>query len=359
MRFSASTVISLTLIAASAPAHSAPIALESRGLGSIISGLVGAGLGPLEPIIKSFLPELVARDLAAEVKNFNAGVLGSPELPQAKDILGTIFRQDSEFSRGRLFTDPDHFCSRRSFADLSDDQVNTFLEWVNKQDLPKSRKRFTPLRPIVVGSNIFNTTDGTTSSLPVNPDNSTTGEPGSPINSEPVHIDGPAGFNFTNGHGVLECGRISTIPVKSDNSTDGEPGSSKSIPFNHNLRMSLIRLPIPTIPVKGDVEARSLGCSLPIKSKIPVKLDNATDGVPIPTIPVKRDLEARSVLTDLLGKAVKVLTPEALAGLEKLLGGSSESTSSAPAAATCSRFAGSSTAASKQQQQHLRVTPKY
>ncbi|KAJ7171482.1 hypothetical protein C8R46DRAFT_1033086 [Mycena filopes] len=80
MKFSASTFTALVLIAASAPAHSAPVPLNARGLGSLIEGLVG---GPLNDIVSG----------------------------------------------------------RRSFSDLSDDEVNTFFEWVNKQDVPKTGKR--------------------------------------------------------------------------------------------------------------------------------------------------------------------------------------------------------------------------
>jgi hypothetical protein len=48
--------------------------------------------------------------------------------------------------------------------------------------------------------------------------------------------------------------------------------------------------------------------------------------------PNKREVLSRNALTDLLEKAVKALTPAALTGLEKLLGGAS--TATAPAAPT-------------------------
>ncbi|KAJ7088514.1 hypothetical protein B0H15DRAFT_949697 [Mycena belliarum] len=344
MRFSASTVISLTLIAASAPAHSAPIALESRGLGSIISGLVSAGLGPLEPIIENILPKLGARSIGADVGEIGAGLLGG-----IQDILGTIFRQDSEVFRGQLFTDPVRFYSRRSFADLSDDQVNTFLEWVNKQDSPKSSKRNVEARSVltkILGDAVTALTpdalrglekllggssESATSSAPA----AATSAPASrrSLSLETRGLGSIISGLVGAGLGPLEPIIENFLPklgARSIGADLGEIGTGV-LGGIQDILGTIFRQ-------ESEITRRRSFADLS-DDQVNTFLEwvNKQDSPKSS----KRDLEARARKIDvigLLGKAAEALTPAAVSGLKKLLEGSdsdtSSATSSAPAEAT-------------------------
>ncbi|KAJ7450694.1 hypothetical protein B0H11DRAFT_1928102 [Mycena galericulata] len=151
--FSLSTYISLTLIAASVPAYSAPIALSNRGLASVIEGLIGGGAGDIENIIGNFLAAsgspaqttAAVQSTGVSAREDAAGIIGDIEngvVDGIGSIIDTIFEKCSVIDLPFLH-------SRRSFSDLTDEQVNTFLEWVDQQGSEKSDKRELEARSIL------------------------------------------------------------------------------------------------------------------------------------------------------------------------------------------------------------------
>ncbi|KAJ7171487.1 hypothetical protein C8R46DRAFT_1033090 [Mycena filopes] len=217
MKFSASTFTALVLVAASAPAHAAPLPLNSRGLGSIIEGIFGGGL-------KNIISDFVG----------NAGAAA----PTASAASG--FPLDVETTYSRMMLN-----SRRWFSDLSDEEVNTFFEWVNKQD-----KQQLASRSLVSGF-VFPTSDSDCQF------------------TSPPFIDPSRIVRVLTPNGTLT------------------PRSNKRAARRSNI-------------IAGD---ETFPCA-----------------------------ERRSFLTSALEEAAKVLTPAALSGIEKLLGGGSASAATTPAA---------------------------
>ncbi|KAJ7109835.1 hypothetical protein C8R44DRAFT_264185 [Mycena epipterygia] len=147
--FAPSTIIALTLIAASAPGFSAPVpaarelptnGIEARGIASILEGLIGPGI---EGIIGDFLgggSSGTASSSAATTTPVSARQLASI----AEGVVGSV-GSGIESILSKLF-------DRRSFSDLSDGEVNQLLEYVNGMDKRELDARFSLPSGLITGA---------------------------------------------------------------------------------------------------------------------------------------------------------------------------------------------------------------
>ncbi|KAJ7121408.1 hypothetical protein C8R44DRAFT_786239 [Mycena epipterygia] len=147
--FTPSTIIALTLIAASAPGFSAPVpaarelptnGIEARGIASILEGLIGPGI---EGIIGDFLgggSSGTASSGTAAATPVSARQLASI----AEGLVGSV-GGGIESILSKLF-------DRRSFSDLSDGKVNQLLEYVNGMDKRELNARFSLPSGLITGA---------------------------------------------------------------------------------------------------------------------------------------------------------------------------------------------------------------
>ncbi|KAJ7779928.1 hypothetical protein B0H16DRAFT_1500248 [Mycena metata] len=316
MKFTASTFIALTLIAASRPAHSAPVPLNARGLASIIEGIVGGGI---QDIIGDFVGGLAPAALtstAVSARGFLGdleGVVGTG----IQDIIGTIF-------------------SRRSFSDLTDDQVNTFFEWVNQQSTKGGK------REVMGRSSLTTALKDAAEAL----------TPGALAGLEKL-LSGSGSSSATSATTVVSASATATALSARGLASIIEGIVGGGI---QDIIGDFVGGLAPAAPTVSAVSARGLlddvegvvgtgieGILGTIFSRRSFS-DLTDDQVNTffewvnqqSTKGGKRKVLARSLLTTALKDAAEALTPAALSGLEKLFGsgGSSTATSAAPAAAT-------------------------
>jgi len=127
--------------------------VEARGIASVLEKLVGAGAESIESVLKKAILGGVASGVAVEGVNAVAGqnskravsaaVVGDAA-KVAEEGIATVLGKGAASGLGsalgglgigaifdKLFGGGDDSASKRSFADLSDEEVNTLLEWVN------------------------------------------------------------------------------------------------------------------------------------------------------------------------------------------------------------------------------------
>ncbi|KAF7336803.1 hypothetical protein MVEN_02116100 [Mycena venus] len=136
--FSTSTFISLTLIAATAaPGLCAPVpaardvSISSRSLASIIEGLLGGLFPEGEQVVEGLVGNLLERGSSTDAtasapvaERALSGSVATKVIGGAAGLAGSLFGGEIPDILEKLF-------NRRAFTDLSDDEVNTLLEYIN------------------------------------------------------------------------------------------------------------------------------------------------------------------------------------------------------------------------------------